>query len=178
MACKNRQVVGAIHEFTAAGAIVEEDGRLLLVCNRRRSGTHDWSTPGGVIDAGDPDLLAGLAREVKEETSLLVTEWDGPLYEVTARSVDLGWVLRCEVHLAVAFEGQLVVDDPDGIVVEAGFFPLHEVGNRMEECFRWVREPLENWLAERWSSTESRRFHYDVLGTSLDSLEVINATIE
>ena len=48
-----------------------------------------------------------------------VTEWEGPLYEVRATAVEMGWVMRCEVHRALAFEGDLVVDDPDGIVVEA-----------------------------------------------------------
>ena len=53
-------------------------------------------------------------------------EWLGPLYEVRAHAPDMGWRMRCEVHLAVAFEGELRVDDPDGIVVEARFVPPHE----------------------------------------------------
>jgi 8-oxo-dGTP diphosphatase len=31
----------------------------------------------------------------------------------------MGWHLRVEAHLAVAYEGELRVDDPDGIVVDA-----------------------------------------------------------
>ena len=110
-------------EFTVAGALLESAEGLLLVRNQRRSGRTDWSTPGGVIDPTDASLRAGLAREVLEETGLRVTEWEGPLYEVRAIAHELGWVMRCEVHRALAYEGDVVVDDPDGIVVEATFAP-------------------------------------------------------
>jgi ADP-ribose pyrophosphatase YjhB (NUDIX family) len=53
-------------EWLVAGAVVEVDGRLLLVRNQRRGGFTDWSTPGGVIDAEDASLLEGLTREVEE----------------------------------------------------------------------------------------------------------------
>ena len=36
-------------------------------------------------------------------------EWTGPLYEVRAHAPDMGWRMRCEVHLAVAFDGDVVV---------------------------------------------------------------------
>ena len=60
----------ALSEFTVAGALVESSDGLLLVRNQRRNGATDWSTPGGVIDATDASLLAGLTREVEEETGL------------------------------------------------------------------------------------------------------------
>ena len=40
--------------------LIETDAGVLLVRNVRRGGFEDWSTPGGVIDADDSDLLAGL----------------------------------------------------------------------------------------------------------------------
>src|SRR5262249_61870665 len=88
----------ALSEFTVAGGLVESPDGLLLVRNLRRSGTTDWSTPGGVIDASDASLRAGLTREVEEETGLRVTEWEGPIYEVRATAHEMGWVMRCEVH--------------------------------------------------------------------------------
>ena len=62
----------ALHEWTVAGGLIETDAGVLLVRNVRRGGFEDWSTPGGVIDADDADLLAGLTREVDEETGLVV----------------------------------------------------------------------------------------------------------
>ncbi len=163
--------------MTVAGAVMERDGDLLLVQNRRRDGAHDWSTPGGVVDPTDDSVLAGLAREVEEETGLVVTAWDGPIYEVRAVAVDMGWEMRCEVHRAIEFAGELRIDDPDGIVVDAQFVAPAQVDQHLNDCFRWVRDPLAEWLALRWSPAESRRFTYEVRGTSLASFEVVSVSL-
>lgn len=162
--------------MTVAGAVMEQDGHLLLVQNRRRNGAHDWSTPGGVVDSTDSSVLAGLTREVEEETGLIVRAWDGPLYEVTAIALDMGWQMRCEVHRAVEFDGDLRIEDPDGIVVDAGFFAPTHVDERLANCFRWVRDPLAAWLGERWTPSAPRRFTYEVRGTSLANFEVVSVS--
>jgi 8-oxo-dGTP pyrophosphatase MutT (NUDIX family) len=162
------------HEWTVAGALVESPDGLLLVRNVRRGGSEDWSTPGGVIDADDVSLLAGLAREVEEETGLRITQWHGPVYEVVAEAPDMGWRMRCEVHHAAAFEGEIVIDDPDGIVVEAAFVVHDLISAHLERCPPWVSEPLSSWIAERWSAHDpTRTFRYDVHGSSRDDLRVV-----
>ena len=164
-------------EFTVAGALVESGSRVLLVQNRRRSGAMEWSTPGGVIDASDASVLAGLSREVEEETGLVITRWEGPVYEVRATAPGLGWALRCEVYRALAFEGALRVDDPDGIVVDAAFVDTAEWIDRLGPCARWVREPLLAWLDERWGVQEPRAFVYDVVGTNRNDLRVVRTSL-
>lgn len=167
------------HDWTVAGALVCSPEGLLLVRNQRRGGAEDWSTPGGVIDADDPSVLAGLVREVAEETGLTVTDWHGPVYEVVAVAPDMGWRMRCEVHLASAFEGEIVVADPDGIVVEACFVPDEEIAERLDRGPAWVREPLAAWLGERWSAAEATRvFHYEVHGSGRDDLRVVRRSAE
>jgi 8-oxo-dGTP diphosphatase len=163
-----------VRNWTVAGGLVENDMGLLLVQNRRRNGSFDWSPPGGVIEVADGEsIVDGLTREVEEETGLRVTEWAGPLYEVNADAPDLGWSLRAEVYLAVSYEGDLVVDDPDGIVVDAQFVALDVCGVHLAHCHPWVREPLAEWLESRWSHTETRPpFGYRVDGTDLASLIV------
>jgi ADP-ribose pyrophosphatase YjhB (NUDIX family) len=168
-----RLVAMSLREWTVAGGLIETDSGVLLVRNQRRGGFEDWSTPGGVIDDEDSDLLAGLSREVEEETGLIVTEWLGPLYEVRAYAPDMGWRMRCEVHLAVGFEGELHVDDPDGIVVEARFVPHVECDAHLESCAPWVREPLSAWLRERWEPRAGREFDYEVNGSTRDSMQVV-----
>lgn len=160
-------------EFTVAGALVESSAGLLLVRNQRRGGVTDWSTPGGVIDASDPTLRAGLAREVEEETGLRVTSWEGPLYEVRATALDMGWVMRCEVHRALAYEGEVHVDDPDGIVVEATFAAVDVCAALLALCAPWVREPLAEWIEHRWGPSDARCFTYDVFGVTRDALRVV-----
>ena len=159
-------------EWTVASGLLETPDGVLLVRNVRRGGIEDWSTPGGVIDDDDASLLEGLTREVEEETGIRVHEWTGPLYEVHAFAPDMGWRMHCEVHLAVAFDGELRVDDPDGIVIEAGFVPLHECAERLSSCALWVREPLGAWLDERWAPGTGVGFHYDVFDTSRADLRV------
>lgn len=149
-------------DWLVASGVIERDGDLLLVRNRRRGGAVDWTTPGGVIDEGE-SVVEGLTREVLEETGLLVTEWRGPLYEIRAEAPDMGWRLRVEVHRAVAFEGHLHCADPDGIVEEACFVAPDVCAAHLASAHPWVREPLREWLAERWS--EVRDFGYAVAGT-------------
>jgi 8-oxo-dGTP diphosphatase len=160
-----------VRDWTVAGGIVLDGDALLLVQNLRRNGALDWSPPGGVIEVHDGEpLLDGLTREVEEETGLRVTEWAGPLYEVHAEAPDLGWRLRAEVHLAVAYEGELRLEDPDGIVVDARFVPLTGCASHLDGCHPWVREPLAAWLAERWD--DGRRFGYRVDGADQRSITV------
>ena len=166
-----------MHDWTVAGGLFETADGVLLVRNQRRGGIEDWSTPGGVIDDDDIDLLAGLSREVEEETGLRVQRWSGPLYEVRAFAPDMGWRMRCEVHLAVAFEGDVHVNDPDGIVVEALFVPAAECHDRLATCAPWVREPLSAWLRERWAPEAGVAFHYEVFGTTRDDMRVERTSI-
>lgn len=146
-----------MRQWLVGGGLILGDEGLLLVRNRRRNGDHDWSPPGGVIDEGET-LLAGLTREVEEETGVVVSQWHGPVYEVEVEAPGLGWHLRVEAHVAVDYSGEVRIADPDGIVVDAAFVQPGACGARLEGCHRWVAEPLGSWLAERWVT--SRRFRY------------------
>lgn len=150
-----------MREWLVGGGIILGPEGLLLVQNRRRNGHLDWSTPGGVIDEGET-LIEGLTREVHEETGLSVTEWAGPVYRLETEAPDLGWHLRFEAHVAVAYEGELHVDDPDGIVVDVAWVDPDVCHGHLESNQPWVREPLLEWLVERWD--DGRSFGYRVDG--------------
>ena len=163
-----------MHDWVVGGALILSGDDVLLVQNRRRNGSHDWTPPGGVIDDGE-SLIEGLTREVAEETGLRVTEWAGPVYEVQCEAPDLGWRLRVEAHLAVAYEGELRVDDPDGIVVDARFVDLEACDGLVAGGHPWVREPLGEWLAERWDQHEARPYGFFVAGRDPATLIVTRA---
>ncbi len=158
-----------MRSWVVGGAIVEGPDGVLLVRNRRRNGALDWSPPGGVIDPGET-LIEGLTREVSEETGLTVTRWVGPVYEIEAEAPELGWTLRVEVHAATEFSGELAVGDPDGIVVDARYVDGEACADHLVDAHPWVREPLADWLVQRWSG--SRSFRYHIAGGDLSSLEV------
>jgi 8-oxo-dGTP diphosphatase len=155
-----------VRDWTVGGAVLEGPEGLLLVRNRRRNGSHDWSPPGGVIDDGET-LLEGLTREVEEETGLRVVRWEGPIYEIEAIAEGLGWRLRVEAYLAAEYEGELRLEDPDGIVVDARFVAVDQCHGHLEAAHRWVKEPLGEWLAERWEG--SRSFGYHIAGDDIRS---------
>jgi 8-oxo-dGTP diphosphatase len=158
-----------VHDWLVAGAVLEGPGGLLLVQNRRRNGRSDWSPPGGVIDAGE-SVLEGLAREVVEETGLVVTAWSEVIYEIEVSAPDLDWRLRVEAFQAVAWSGALVVDDPDGIVVDARFVGREHCDEHLAGGHPWVGEPLGEWLAMPWSGCRS--FGYHVAGSDPASFAV------
>jgi 8-oxo-dGTP diphosphatase len=150
-----------MRDWLVGGGLILDQGGLLLVRNRRRSGEHDWTPPGGVIDASET-LIDGLTREVAEETGVTVARWHGPVYEVEVEAPGLGWRLRVEAHLALEHAGALRVDDPDGIVVEAAYVDAGDWEGHLAGCHRWVSEPLGEWLCDRW--VDSRRYRYGVDG--------------
>ncbi len=159
-----------MRRWLVAGALIEGPAGLLLVQNLRKDGSRDWTPPGGVIDPGEA-VRDGLAREVREETGLEVSAWEGPVYIVEAEAPDLQWSLRVEVHRAMAYDGELRVGgDPDGIVVDACFVDDRGCSDRVADAHHWVREPLEDWLCDR--AAPPRSFRYLVEGSDLASLRV------
>ncbi|MEZ5309545.1 MAG: NUDIX hydrolase [Microthrixaceae bacterium] len=163
-----------MHEWTVAGAVIEsgclwagcpsDEPGLLLVENERRGGHRDWTTPGGVIDAGE-DYRSGLAREVQEETGLTVVTWSDLLYTVSVEAPSLEWTLRVEVHRAEAVQGQLTIgEDPDGIVVGADWVGSDRYGDLLGSSPRWVSEPLIEWLDQRFDQPRSFSYLLDGSG--------------
>lgn len=134
-----------MRDWLVAGGIIQGPEGLLLVQNRRRNGSLDWSTPGGVIDEGET-ILEGLGREVNEETGLVVETWPDLAYSIEVDFVDSEMTLRVEAHVAGMWSGSLAVEDPDGIVVDAAFVEPPAVARHLGGGPRWVSEPLLAWL--------------------------------
>ena len=57
--------------IVGVGAVVEQEGRVLLVRRGREPLKGHWTLPGGVLEVGE-SLTAGVVREVLEETGLTV----------------------------------------------------------------------------------------------------------
>ena len=62
-----------------------------------------------------------------------------------------------------------MVDDPDGIVVEAAFVAADACTELLAPCAPWVREPLADWLDAALGTRRPRAStRYDVFGTDRD----------
>ena len=55
--------------LVGVGAVVVDEGRVLLVRRGREPLKGEWSLPGGMLELGE-GLTAGVVREVREETGL------------------------------------------------------------------------------------------------------------
>ncbi|RSN64210.1 MULTISPECIES: NUDIX hydrolase [Actinomadura] len=81
------------HSVSVAGVVVDERGRALLM--QRRDNGH-WEAPGGILEQGE-SIVAGVQREVLEETGLLVTPVGlTGVYKNIVRSI-VALVFRCTV---------------------------------------------------------------------------------
>ena len=68
--------------FVGVGAVIVQDGKVLLVKRKYEPLAGQWSLPGGAVDVGET-LEACLVREMLEETGLAVRV--GPVIEVIDR---------------------------------------------------------------------------------------------
>ena len=75
--------------IVGVGAVIVEDGKVLLIRRKYEPLKGHWSLPGGMVEIGET-LEAALAREMLEETGLGVEV--GPVIEVFDR------IMRDEQH--------------------------------------------------------------------------------
>jgi ADP-ribose pyrophosphatase YjhB (NUDIX family) len=68
--------------IVGVGAVIVADGKVVLIKRRFEPLAGHWSLPGGALEVGET-LEAGVAREILEETGLVVDV--GPVIEVFDR---------------------------------------------------------------------------------------------
>jgi len=83
--------------LVGVGAVIVEDGRVLLVRRGHEPMKGHWSLPGGMLELGE-SLAEGVVREVREETGLTVEPVE--LIELLDRIHRLGE--RVQYHYVIA----------------------------------------------------------------------------
>lgn len=120
----------------AVGAIVVEDGRLLMVQRAREPGAGLWSLPGGRVEHGE-HLAAALRREVAEETGLDVEVRD--LVGILEVVGDPHYVILDYFAEVVGNDSLTPADD----VSDARWVPLGEAAGM--PCTPRFAETLRGW---------------------------------
>jgi len=181
--CQTAPVAAArTRRWRVVGGLLVDRSTVLLVANRRgafdrtigrRNGRLEWTPPGGVVDPGE-EPLAALSREVVEETGLIVERWSEVLYRVSVEFPDRDMVLGVDIHRALSWTGEVVLEDPDHIVEDARFVDLEAAGPLLATAPRWVSEPVTEWLASSQAGeSEVPEFAYVARGGRLpDDLTV------
>jgi len=83
--------------IVGVGAVIVSHGRVVLVKRRYEPLAGRWSLPGGAVEVGET-LTAGLAREILEETGLVVDV--GPVVDVFDR-ITLDETNRVRYHFVL-----------------------------------------------------------------------------
>ena len=127
---------------TAAVALIRSDDRVLMVRSLYPGDDEPfWALPGGAVDEGE-DLSDALMREIREETGLSI---QGPgtiaaiIWLETSDGSPDQVTFVCEPP---GSSGDLRVDDPDGVTLEAAFVDVGEATERLSSL-RWgLGEPI------------------------------------
>jgi mutator protein MutT len=103
--------------LVGVGAVIVEQGRVLLVQRGTEPMLGQWTLPGGLLEVGEP-LLGGVVREVREETGLTVVPIE--LIELLDRIQREGGRVRYHYviadYLCRVAEGQLqAASDADAV---------------------------------------------------------------
>ncbi len=156
-----------MRRWLVGGALIRHGDGLVLVCNRRRDRSVEWTPPGGVIDRGET-VLAGLAREVREETGLTIGGWARRCYTVKVEAPDMGWTLRVEAWEAGSVSGEIELADPDGIVEDVRHASLAEAAGLLAMSPPWVHTPVGDWLG----GNTAEQYHFVLRGTQRGAANV------
>jgi 8-oxo-dGTP diphosphatase len=124
-----------------AAAIVRRADEIALVHQGREGEERFWALPGGIVE--DDELIPeGLAREVLEETSLTIhlpapvayiRQIDNRREALLAAHPNAGAGSLVTVWLfdVASWDGEIGVNDPDGVVHDACFVEVGEAAGRL-----------------------------------------------
>jgi len=136
------------HSFKLIASVVARlHGNLLLVQQQYPGDTlPSWWLPGGQVEPGE-ELLAGLQRELLEETGLTLVGTPIIAFVIQVlrvREEGIQQWLAC--HFACEVAGQISPQDPDGLVLSAHWVEEQAALEHLGTDAQYDCEPLRRWL--------------------------------
>ncbi len=107
------------------GAVIIEDGKILLVKRGNEPNKYMWSIPGGIVKVGE-SLIDALKREVEEEVGLKVEV--GDVACVSEEIIEENGKIRFH-YVIIDFFANVVGGNlkPNSDALDAKWVPLNEV---------------------------------------------------
>jgi 8-oxo-dGTP diphosphatase len=147
--------------------IVRRGDDVLMVLQAGPGEEPYWTVPGGVSEPGEL-MTDALVRELREETGLKVLDPGTLAFTAQVDDQKIGYFATVWTWDVARWEGDIAVDDPDDLILEAAWVPLAEACRRLDLIgwqpltARYLRgdlEPRSVWLRrvhpdgrEEWSS--------------------------
>ena len=141
--CPACEFVYYLNPTVAAGTLVEENGRVVLVCRKADPRAGYWGLPAGYVEADESAEDAAI-RETLEEVGLQVAIDDLLGVYSYADDVDRRGVLI--LYAAHVIGGALIAGDD---AAEAAFFAPDELPTDEMIAFRTHRLALHDWRRAR-----------------------------
>ena len=136
------------HSFKLiASAVAQLHGDLLLVQQRYPGDPRPyWGLPGGQVEPGE-ELLAGLGRELLEETGLTLVGTPTIAFVIQVlRQTEEGLQQWLVCHFACEVAGRLSPQDPDGLVFSAQWVAEQAALEHLGTDPAYHSEPLRSFL--------------------------------
>jgi len=125
------------------GAIVEKDGKILLVQEKQPRAYGLWNTPAGWLESGE-NPIDGAIREVKEETGLEI-KINGLLGIYIGRSIhDPNLTVNKIVFRASLIGGELKI--PKDELLDIKWFEPSEALAMKDTQLRKIRKEIEDFI--------------------------------
>jgi ADP-ribose pyrophosphatase YjhB (NUDIX family) len=130
----------------ARGLGAEDDELLLVQQKGPGDGQNYWALPGGRIERGEL-LMAGLLREVRQETGLQIAQVGELVLTARLDNQDHGYQSHTRVFTVQGWRGELLAIGPDRLILDVAFVPREEAVRRLAQI-PWLimREPLLAYL--------------------------------
>ena len=137
------------------GGIVEKEGKILMVQEKKKFCYGKWNIPAGHLDPNET-IIEGAIREIREETGCEV--------KATGVAVVANKVMPDDVLVEIIFSTKLVNEDikinPDEIL-DVKWIDKEDILNNMDEELRditFIKKPIMNIIDGKVASL-------DVIGT-------------
>ena len=140
------EIVRKANHLIVVGAMVEKDGKVLLVQEKQPQAYGLWNTPAGWLENGEPPI-DGAKREVKEETGYdikingLLGIYIGP----SRHNLDL--TVNKIIFRASIIGGEL--NFPEDEILDAKWFEPSEVLSMKDSQLRGIRKEIEDFVKNK-----------------------------